>query len=414
MSGFVNNMPNLRKAYIWNTLSSATYAVMTFLMMLMTIRLLGAEAGGIFSIAISSSRMLQSLGGFGMRNYQATDVTEQFGSGEYVSSRIITSFAMVIACGIYAWFMRFGAEKLIVYLLFCGIKLFEVLSDVMEGIVHQKNRLDVAAKSAFIRTVYIMVGFLGALLAGLSLVTASLLAFLMAALGFFLCAWPSARRFERISISMNYRRIGDLLLQCLPLFLVYAASAYVNNAPKVAIDLNMDDLAQARFAVIFMPMAVVDLTVGFIFQPQLNIMAGYFASKEKKSLQKLIRTLTLIIVGLTLFALGGTFFLGVPVLGRIYRLDISGQKDALLFVVFSGGFCAFSTLLCQVLTVMRRQNSILVGYIIVAVGTAIISNPLVKYFGLLGAVFLYLLSIILLILFLAVIYLYCIKKMDQD
>lgn len=407
-------MTILRKAYIWNTLSTATYAIMTFLMTLMTIRLLGAEAGGVFSIAISSARMLQSLGEVGMRSYQATDATGQFDAGEYISSRIITSSVMIVAFGIYAWFMHFETEKLIVYLLFCGVKLFEVFSDVMEGIAHRKNRLDIAARSTFLRTVSIMAGFIGVLLASRSLISASFFAFIMSALGFFLWAWPSARRFERISISTNYRRVGKLLLQCLPLFLGAATGAYVGGAPKVAIELNMSDLEQAQFAVIFMPVTVIDLASSFIFNPQLNTMAGYFVSNEKQSFRKLIRTMSSVVVGLTLIALGGTYFLGVPVLGWIYQMDLSNQKGALLLVVFSGMFSAFGSLLSQTLTVIRRQNSILAGYLFVAVITAIVSNPLVKNFGMMGSVLLYFSSRVLLVLFLAFFYIDYMKKLEHE
>lgn len=405
-------MRNLRNSYIWNTLSTIAYAGMSFLMTLVTIHLCGQEAGGIFSIAFSSSQMLQSVAMFGMRNYQATDVREQFDSGEYISSRIITSFAMAIACGIYAWLMRFETEKRTIYLLFCGVKLFEALADVMEGITHRKNRLDIASQILFLRTVLIIVAFTGALGTGHSLAAASFLAFFMAALGFLLCAWPLARRLERFSISMDHRRVGGLLLQCLPLFLVSAAMAYINNAPKIAIDLNMDDQAQAQFAIIFMPAFVVNLISSFIFRPQLNTMAVYYASKEKKRFQNLVRWMTLVDIGLTLIALGGTYFLGVPVLGWIYQVDISGQKNALFFIVLSSGFCALASLLCQALTVMRRQNNILVGYLTVSVITATLSTPLVRHFEMSGAAMLYFMSMAFLILFLELFYIYYINKTD--
>lgn len=381
-------------------------------MTLVTIHLCGTEAGGIFSIAFSSSQMLYTVAIFGMRNYQATDVTEQFDSSEYVSSRIITSFIMAVVCVVYAWIMRFEAEKRIVYLFFCGIRLVEAFCDVMEGIVHQKNRLDIAAKSQFLRTVLLLTGFTGALLAGGSLVTASALTFIAAVLGFFLCSWPAARKFERFSISISYQCVGKLLLQCLPLFLVSAANSYLINAPKITIDLNMGDQAQARFAIIYMPVFVISLVSEFIFHPQLNAMAGYFALKQKKPFHRLVRFMIFIDSGLTLIALGGTYVLGVPVLSWIYGVDISGHKDALLFIVLSGGCYALMSLLRQVLTVIRRQKSILAGYIIVAAVTAAISNPLVKYFGMFGAAILYFISIVTLTLFLGLFYIYFMKKIE--
>ena len=391
-------------------MSATAYSLMSFLMTLAVIHLCGTEDGGMFSIAFSSAHMLLSVAMFGMRNYQATDVTEQFDSGEYISSRIITSFAMAIVCGVYAWLMGFEAEKRIVYLLFCGVKLFEAFSDVMEGIVHRKDRLDIASKSQFLRAILLIAVFTGALLAGGSLVMASFLAFISAAIGFFLCSFPTAQKYDRVSISTNYRRVGELLLQCLPLFLVAATNAYLTNAPKITIDLNMDDQAQAQFAIIYMPVFTIQLVSEFIFRPQINTMAGYFAAKEKEPFRRLIRTMTIIDGGLTLIALGGTYIFGVPVLSWIYGVDISGRKGALLIIVLSGGFYALTSLLCQALTVIRRQKKLLAGYLFVSSVTAMLSGPLVEYCGLFGGAILYLLSMVLMVICLEFFY---IKAMNN-
>lgn len=404
----------LRRSYIWNTLSATAYASMSFFMTLVTIYLCGEEAGGIFSIAFSSSQMLQTLAKFGMRNYQATDVTEQFSAGEYVFSRIITSLAMMVGCGLYTRVMRFEAEKRIIYLFFCGVNLFDALSDVIEGSIHRKGRLDIASQSQFLRTVFLITVFIGALLVRRSLILASLFSCITAALGFFLCSLPMARKVERVSVTLNYRRIGVLLLQCLPLFLVAAANSYIINAPKIMIDLHMEDQAQAQFAIVFMPVFVINMVSSFIFRPQLNTMAVYFAAKEKKHFQSLIRAMTLIDIGLTLIALGGTYVLGVPVLSWIYGVEISGHKDALLLIVLSGGFCALTNLLSQTLTAIRRQKSVLVGYLFVSLVTAALSNPLVKCRGILGAAILYFFSMVLMLFFLGLFYIQSMKELENS
>lgn len=402
--------PLLRKAFIWNTLASMTYACMSFLMTLVTVRLCGEEAGGVFSIAFSSSQMLQAVALFGMRNYQATDISFQFQFQEYLSSRMITSAAMAGACVLYAGIMGFQGDKLIIYILFCGVKLFEALADILEGMIHQHDRLNRAAQGMFLRSVATLTVFVAALILSSSLVTASWLALAASALGLVLCSWPLARKFEPISFSTDLRRVWKLLAQCLPLFLVAMAGAYLNNAPKVAIELHMDDRAQAQFAIVFMPAFVINLVSGFIFRPMLTTMASYFRAGETKLFQKMIRTMILIDVGITLIALAGTWICGVPVLSWIYGIDISRLKRELLLIVLSGGFCALVGLLCQALTVIRRQTSILFCYLIVVALTLGVSNYLVVLCGMMGAVGVYILSMILLTFFLEALYVYYMKR----
>jgi len=406
------NKSNLRKAFIWNTLAAITNGCMSFVMTLAIMQLCGAEAGGVFSIAFSSAQMMQTVAAFGMRNYQATDVSFQFRFGEYFSSRVLTSFAMAVICCFYGWMMNFEGEKLTIYLLFCGVKLFDALADVLEGMVQQHDHLDCAAQGLFIRSISIIIVFVIALLLGLPLMTSSWFAFFVSALGFILLSCPLARKFDRLSLSTNFDRIGKLLLQCLPLFLVTAAGSYISNSPKIAIELYMDDLTQAQFAIVFMPAFFINLVGGFVFYPLLNTMAAYFVAHNREKFTKLVRFMVLIDVGITLITLAGAWLFGVPVLSWIYGVDISRQKRELLLVVLSGGFCALVSLLCQALTVARQQKRILVCYLIVAALTFVTSKALVGDYGTVGASVLYFLSMVLLTLFLVASYVYCMSEFN--
>jgi len=403
----------LRKAFIWNTLAAITNACMSFLMTLVTMQLCGAEAGGVFSIAFSSAQMLQTVAMFGMRNYQATDISFQFQFKEYLSSRVITSFAMAAICGVYAVAMGFRGEKLAIYLLFCGVKLFEALADVLEGMIQQYNRLDRAAQGLFLRSIFIITVFVIALLLGCPLITASWFTFFASVMGFLLCSCPLAQKFEGLSFSTDLGRVGKLLLQCLPLFLVAAAWAYINNAPKVAIELYMDDWAQAQFAIVFMPAMVINLASNFVFRPMLNTMATYFVIQNRGRLTKLIRFMILFDIGITLIALAGTWLLGVPVLSLIYGVDIFGQKRELLLIVLSGGFCALASLLCQTLTAIRQQKKIMFCYLIVAALAFTTSKTLVGHYGTIGATGLYTFSMVMLTFLLAVLYVYSMKQFNM-
>ena len=94
----------------------------------------------------------------------------------------------------------------------------------------------------------------------------------------------------------------------------------------------------------------------------------------------------------------------------IYNTNLSHYKLELVIMMIGGGFSALSTLLHYVITVMRKQKSLLIGYIVTAVLGSIISNVLISKYGIMGSSFTYLiLMIILSLIFIITLVYYIIK-----
>lgn len=53
-------------------------------------RIMGTEAGGIFSLAFSLGQLLDDAGQHGLRTYRCPDLEERYSMGEYVVNRIIS------------------------------------------------------------------------------------------------------------------------------------------------------------------------------------------------------------------------------------------------------------------------------------------------------------------------------------
>lgn len=91
----------LRKNYIWNTLGSAANALSSAILLLMTTRILGLEAAGIFAIAFALSQQFQVIGHFEIRSYQATDSQERFSFATYLGALRKLSCYVCGNCWIY-------------------------------------------------------------------------------------------------------------------------------------------------------------------------------------------------------------------------------------------------------------------------------------------------------------------------
>ena len=102
MKGFICNSKNIdRDAYIWNTIAAMGNSFQTMLLMLVITRVGNMADASIFAIAYAIGNLMMSFGKYGMRNYQVTDVENNYNYYSYVYSRFITTFLMLMASCIY-------------------------------------------------------------------------------------------------------------------------------------------------------------------------------------------------------------------------------------------------------------------------------------------------------------------------
>ena len=71
-------------------MGSLTNAAASVILLMAVTRSCGAAVGGVFSIAFAIAQLMLTIGGYEMRPYQSTDVTEQFSFRHYFTSRLFT------------------------------------------------------------------------------------------------------------------------------------------------------------------------------------------------------------------------------------------------------------------------------------------------------------------------------------
>ena len=80
-----------QKSVFWNMMSSGLNSVVSIFLLWIVTMINGVSDAGIFSLAFSTSQMMLTIGNYGMRNYQATDIRNKYSTGVYLSSRIFTN-----------------------------------------------------------------------------------------------------------------------------------------------------------------------------------------------------------------------------------------------------------------------------------------------------------------------------------
>ena len=382
--------------YIWNTLSGLIMAGQSVLLLIIITRICGLKTAGVFSIAYAIANLMLTIGKYGMRNYQVSDVRAEFSFQDYLWSRIITSVAMVIlsigyACmGIFT--SNYDWNKVVVIILFCLLKTVDAVEDVYFGLYQKKGRLDVGAKAMTFRLT-------GTLLVLLVLVTVTkeiiLSTTVTCIFSVFLCIWMIATTYPAFRDNdkpASFRNIRRLLWNCFPLFAGGYLSMYIGNISKYAIDRYMDEEVQACYNFVFMPVFVVGLLSGFAFQPVIGRMATLWKNKEYSKFRRIIFEQLAIVIVITAAALAGAWILGIPVLSLLYDTDLTAYKSTLMLLLTGGGFYAAAVFFTVVLTVIRKQETVIWGYFIVAVLSKAASRFFVLRYGINGAAVLYLLT----------------------
>jgi O-antigen/teichoic acid export membrane protein len=404
-----------RDSFIWNMAGSMIMAFQSVIMLMILTRVLGLIEAGVFTIAYANANLFLTIGKYGVRNFQVSDVTGQFTFREYYLSRIVTSAAMLSVSVLYVLYAGskngYSMEKSMVIIWMCFFKVIDVLEDVYHGLYQQKGRLDVAGKALTLRLGITLLVFAVSLFAFKDLLLTLIIATVITLALFFLFTKWSYEPFRQTSekrASSSY--VWRQLKICFPLFLGSFLSFYIGNAPKYAIDRVLNDELQACYGFIAMPVFVIGLLNGFIFNPMVYKMSIMWNKGKKKEFMKLIWFQTGIVAGITVVCMIGAYLLGIPVLSVLYNTDLSAYKKELLVLLLGGGFLALSGLLATIITIIRFQDSLLAGYVAVAVLACMLSGEAVERYLVMGAAGLYLVLMAVLCLIFTVLLIYGVRK----
>ena len=99
VKAFLLNDSNVeRNSYIWNMSGSMLVAFQSVIMLMILTRVLGLVEAGILTIAYANANLFQNIGKYGMRNFQVSDVKDEFNFSEYKASRIVTCLLYTSRC----------------------------------------------------------------------------------------------------------------------------------------------------------------------------------------------------------------------------------------------------------------------------------------------------------------------------
>lgn len=385
----------------WNMLGSFLYAFASMALTMAVIQIVGDEKGGIFTFAFTAfGQQMFTVAYFGIRPFQITDVDNRYSFGDYLRLRFVTSgVALVIGIG-FILRMQGGytAEKAWVVFLMVCYKVIDGFADTYEAEFQRSGRLYLTGKSNTFRTLLSVGSFVTALLVTKNLVFASGIAVAAQVAGVLLLDVAIIGALDNIDWGWNRKACADLARSCVLLFFSVFLDFYIFSAAKYAIDGNLDSASQAVYGAIFMPTSVINLVAGFVIRPFLTKLSLYWEMREYEKFGGVIGRIFLVILGLTVLAVGGAALLGIPVISLLYpnlRDALRSCRLPLVMIILGGGFNAWMNLFYYTLVIMKRQRRIFGGYVLVCLVAVVISPVFVRNSGILGGAASYLILMVL-------------------
>lgn len=410
-----------RQDYIWNTTAGLINAAEAVIMSMIVTRITNLSDAGMLTIAFAIGNLMMTIGKFGVRNYQVTDVEQRYSFAVYVKSRLITLLLMIIASMSYLGYayviLGYNFYKIGIIFAICMIYAVEAAEDVVWGYYQRLGYLAVGAKMFCSRWTGILVSFVIILCISRNLmitlliclgVSILVLCFTIGRTYNIYCMVQDRKVLHSVG-TVPFSQMRDLLWNVFPLFCSTFFAFYVNNAPKYAIDAVMTDEVQACYGFVAMPVFVIGLLNGFIYQPTLVYMSIEWNEGNFDQLLHRIKRQILIIAGLTGVCLIGAYILGIPVLSLLYKTDLRQYKAELMLLLVASGLLAASGYLGVVLTIMRNQKKMMVAYGVISIIAFVTVKHIVSLYGTLGAVLSYMMLMLLLCIVYSVILNRCLK-----
>lgn len=393
----MDNTVVTKKMFLWNLTGCIINAATSFLMLASVTRAAGLTDAGYFSIALATAQLLLSFGKYGVRAYQATDVRNDVKSISYIMHRGIVVAGMMFFSLAFILISGYSAYKGEIVFCVCGLKALDAIEDVFHGELQKKGRLDIAGKLLTGRNILTLALFEVLIFSTNDLLLSCFLTFvisLVICLGLNIkvtntqhstCLRHSVNK-ETTKISDGYiKEIRHVFVDCFPLFISSFLSILIYNTPKYAIDIFDSSEKQAIYSMLFMPAFVINLISEFVFKPLLTPLAVHWESRNWPAARAIIRKLFLAVLAIALITLFGGFLLGIPLLGWFYGVQLADYKRELMLLLIGGGFSAAVYLSYNLLTMMRAQKTILLGYLIGSVLMVPTAWGLVSRWSLLGA-----------------------------
>lgn len=380
----------MRHNAAWNLVGNVSYAAAQWLQVVILARLGTPEQLGDFAYAAAVCTPVFMFSNLQLRSAQVSDASGRFEFREYMGVRIATSAAALalIAAGT-ALFCRASPWAPVVIVIAVA-KAIESVSDVFQGYLQRRQRMDLAGKSLLLKSV-LTVGFGFAAQALTRSVVALALAIAACQLLtlLFYDVW-AAESLGRISCRFettraSFHRLRRLMLRCLPLGIAMSLISLQTSAPRLALGRFHGASAVGGFAAIVYLASVGGTMVTALGTAAAPKLSDYAAIADKRQFNGLLLRVTAAAIAIGAGGVAAAYLFGPALLALFYGVGYAKYSTAFLICTIGSTFWLVTSALGFAATAQGRFGVQPAAMILTLVVLAAGLFALVPRFGVNGA-----------------------------
>ncbi len=403
------------KNFSFNMIGSTVNSVTSLFLLIFVIRINGVDIGGIFSFSFSTACLLQVIANYAGRAYQVTERSADISDNDFIYNKIVCCFIMILAGFIFIFIKNYSYVKCLILMLLTLFKMIESFAEVIYAIVQKNDDLYKVGISLFLKG---LLGIVIFLLVDLFTKNVMLSILSLILLNIIIIVFYDIINLKKYNLKMKKMKLNNVLKIFKFGFFTFTLTLmtqYVINASKYSIDNYLSDKYQTVFGIIVMPATVIILCGQFIIHPFLNKLTNFLKNKQINEFNKMIFKLSLTILMFGICSCVIAYFIGIPFLQLLYKIKLGKYLIDLVLIVFGSTCFGVAYIISNALITLRDTFSQVIIFIVTSLFAFFISNYLVLKFGIHGASYSYLYTMI----FLMVVYIgyyivkqifYCRKK----
>lgn len=398
-----------KKNIVWNAVGISLNAFYPLLLMILVTRANGLEVMGGFSFAFYVASIFFTVGIYGGKIYQISDVKHEFTNSNYISHKFISSLVMLLIAFAFCLINGYSFHRILLIFIFLIYRAIESVCESYLGVMERNYRLDLTGISRALKVIIGMAGFTIINLFTLNVYLASTAFIFSFAIVLLFYDIPMTKRFEKVEIQFG-KYIFDLFKRCFSVFIFTFFTLLILNITRYFVDIYLNDEMLGIYNIIVMPTAIMPLFIQFIFQPFMMELTLTLNHKEYDRFNKRVKRLfcLLFIMGIGAVILG--LLIGIPVLSFIYGVELAGFRWSLALMIFAGFAGGGSVAISMLLTLMRQLNIQIILFALTFAFGVVVSIVFIRILGIYGSFIGFALTSVFQVILFVIGYRYMYKK----
>lgn len=371
---------DIKSNTVWNSFGSLIYLFCQWLTTVLVVTLSSNyDNSGILAFAMSVGLIQYSIGCYGIRPFQVSDIEEVYSNSDYIGFRLVTNALGMLICIGYLLFLTNDWTLLLACFFYLFFKFNESFSDVIFGIFQKAHRMDYIGKSQIFKGILSLLGFSITLFFSKNIILAVTVMTASCFLITFLYDIPHARLFGKTQPIWNLSIFKGLAKACAASMISNTLIILIVSSVRQYFGLVEGEAALGIYAAIATPAVVVQAALNFLYMPfigelslKYRIGKGAFLKEFNKVFALLLLSFIVLIAILSI--------IGPPFLNLVFGDSINDYLYIFIYVLISTALTGLVSYIYNALVVVRRSGWMLIMSFVAFLVSMISSIPLITVF----------------------------------